>query len=365
MAIATSIAIAAGVVAAGAAASSIAKKNALKRAASAQKRGIQQQDAILRKKLDPAALNRFAQQVDRERALNRIELQRDVDPEIAELREFSKKQLLEISQQDESAKQSTQVANQIFRENIEADPRMERLKDTIVARAQEDFDAGATLPPEFQAELVRAGIQTGAQAGVGTSGRTVGGVTSRLLGSAGIALQQQRAQEGVALASAADNLVRSRQQILSNIFPTVKVQEDAKYGRAVQNLGIAEGLLPEAGISGNAAIDIEIGRQKGFANLAAQRGQVRAGEAAARGEFTAGLIGAGTSLATAGLGAFGSAGSLASAGGSGINYGSLSQSVLGGVGSLQTNNPFFGSSPGQVPYSYQGDPNILVNRRYI
>lgn len=304
----------AAIAAVGAVASSVAKKNAAAKAASAQKQGIQEQEAILRQRLNPAALNRLAIETDRTRALSRLELQREVDPELAELRDFSKQRLLELSKADQAAQQSQRVANQLFEENIDADPRIEQLKDSIIARAQEDFDAGATLPPEFQAELIRSGIQTGAQAGVGTAGRTVGGVTSRLLGGAGIALKQQRAQEGAALAGVADSLAQSRQRLLANIFPTVKVQEDAQYGRAIQGLGIAEAALPESGISGTEAVNIEIAKQKGLANAKAQLGQVRAGEAQARGDFTAGLIGAGTSLATSAIGGIGGAGAAPSMG---------------------------------------------------
>lgn len=319
----------AAIAAVGAVAGAVVKKKAADKAAAAQKQGIAEQEAILRRRLDPAALNRLAQETDRTRALSRLELQREVDPEIAELREFSKQRLLDLSQLDQSAQQSQRVANQLFEENIDADPRIEQLKDSIIARAQEDFDAGATLPPEFQAELIRSGIQTGAQAGVGTAGRTVGGVTSRLLGSAGLALKQQRAQEGAALAGVADSLAQSRQRLLANIFPTVKVQEDAQYGRAIQGLGIAEGLLPESGISGTEAVNIEIAKQKGIANAKAQLAQVRAGQAQAKGDFQAGLIGAGTSLATSAVG--------------GIGGGAAGGQNFAGVGGAQLDIGRFGS----------------------
>src|SRR4029079_12447707 len=115
-------------------------------------------------------------------------------------------------------------------------------------------------PPDFQAELLRAGIQQGAQSGVGTSGRTVGGLTSRLLGSAGINLQNQRTAEATALTGAAQQLTDARQRILANIFPTVKATEDAAAGRATAGLGIAESLLPESGLTGQQAVDIEIAK---------------------------------------------------------------------------------------------------------
>jgi hypothetical protein len=327
--IAAGIAVAA-TVAVAAAATAVAKKQAADKAAKAQKNAINQQEQLLRKKLDPAALNRLAQQTDKERALNRIELQKEVDPEIAQLREFSKQKLLDLAQQPESTRQTTQVANQLFQEGIKEDPRITALKDSIINRAQEDFNAGATLPPEFQAELVRAGIDQGAQAGVGTAGRTVGGLTSRLLGSAGINLQNQRTAEATALTGAAQNLTDERQRILANIFPTVKSVEDAQAGRAAAGLGIAEGMLPESGLTGQQAVDIEIAKNKGMANLLGQRGNINAQKAIDQGQYVAGLIGAGSSLVSgvAGAGGVGGAGAAGGAGGGGFNYAGLAQNYM-------------------------------------
>ncbi len=323
----------AAVVAAGATAAAIAKKRAADRAAKAQKKAIGQQENILRRKLDPGALNRLAIQFDEERAKNRLALQREIDPEIADLRQYSKDQLLKLVQQPSETRQTTQVANQLFRENIAPDERMEKLKDSIIQRAQEDFDSGANLPPEFQGELVRAGLNTGAQAGIGTSERAIGGTTTRLLGGAGLQLKAQRAQEGAQLAGTADALARSRQQLLANIFPTVAAKEAQDLQRAGVGLQLSESMLPESGLSGQQATDIEIARQKGFANLLGQRGQVKAGQAQAQGQFVAGLIGAGTSLATAGIGA-GAGGAIGGTGGVGQAGG-----IIGGLGGVQVGQP--------------------------
>lgn len=299
----------------GGVASAVVQKQAADKAAAAQRKAIDQQQAILRKQLDPNALNTLAQQLDAERAKNRLELQKEVDPQIAELREFSKNELLRLAKQPAGTRQTEQVARQLFEENIRPDTDMERLKDTIIARAQEDFDAGATLPPEFQAELVRSGIEAGAQAGIGPSKRSVSGVTSRLLGGAGIQLKQQRAAEGAALASTADSLARSRQALLANIFPTVAATEAAELGRAAGGLQVAESLLPESGISGVQGVNLEIARRKAQMGLMGQRGEVGAQLALARGQATSNAIGSVTSGLTMGLGGAGGGGGAGMLGG--------------------------------------------------
>ena len=171
---------------------------------------------------------------------------------------------------------------------------------------------------------------------MGPAGRTVGGLTSRLLGSAGINLKAQRTAEGTALAGAAQNLTDARQRILANIFPTVKATEDAAAGRATAGLGIAESLLPESGMTGQQAIDIQIAQAKGQANLLGQRGNIAAQQQIDQGNLNAGLIGAGASLVS---GVYG-AGAGAGIGSGALNYGSMAQNMMsipgGAGGSIDT-----------------------------
>lgn len=334
MAVITTVAV----VAAGAVATAVVKKQAADKAAHAQKQAIARQEEVLRKKLDPQALNRLAQSMDKERAENRLALQKEIDPEIASLRQYSKEQLLRLATQPAGTRQSEQVAKQLFEENINPDERMERLKDTIISRAQEDFDQGANLPPEFQGELVRAGITSGARAGVGVNDKTVGGTTARLLGSAGIELKRQRAAEGAALATTADSLAQSRQRLLANIFPTVAATEQAEIQRAAGGLSIAEGLLPESGLSGTQGVDIELARNKAKMNLLAQRGNVNAQQHIQRGQAVAEGIGGVTGALTGGIGGIGGGGApggapAAGSGGyapiQGANYGTIYGNILG------------------------------------
>lgn len=302
-----------GVVALAAGASAYLKGQAAKKAGEAQKDALAEQEKILREKLDPAALNRLAQTMDRERAINRRKLQEEQDPELAKLRQLGKEQLLAEFSRDDNTRQSTQTANQLFRENITADPRMEALKDSIINKAQADLDKGATLPPEYQAELIRSGLGIGAGAGVGVSRNQVGGVTSRLLGSAGLQLEAQRTAEAQSLIGTANALTTSRANILSSIFPTIKATEDAKLARAAGAFQVGESTLPQAGLSGSDAVNLEIARrnaqvaargQMGAINaqLATAAGNTNAAYAQIAGSVASGVVGA---YATPGTGAFG------------------------------------------------------------
>lgn len=340
-----------GVVAAGAVAgSAAAKRSAAKKAASAQIKALNEQEAILRRRLDPGALNRLAIQFDTERAANRRKLQEQQDPELARLRDLGKEQLLaEFSRPSESL-QSTQVANQLFAENVEADPRLEALKDSIISRAQEDLDRGAQLPAEFQAELVRSGIATGAGSGIGVSRNQVGGVTSRLLGGAGIQLEAQRTAEAQQLANTAQNLTASRASILSSIFPTVKAAEDAKLARAGAAFQIGEASLPQVGLSGADAVNLEVARRNAQIAARGQRGIINAQNQIARGEANAAYIQAAGQAASAGIGAYGS---LAGAGAGGL--GATAQPNMG------VSQAAFGTQQVPMVGSNFGGANLQIN----
>lgn len=301
-------AIGLGVAAAGTIAATVVKKNAADKAAHIQKKALNQQKDILRKKLDPDTLNELAQKADEARAKNRIALQETVDPELAKLRQLGKEQLLANANIPEESKQSSQLANALFQETKQQDPRLEAIKNSILDAAQSEINAGATLPPEFQAELVRTGLNQGTQAGIAVNKNSIGGPVAKALGLAGIQLQQQRQQAAQQLATTGQNLVSARTNILASVFPKLRDLETQRRIEAAQNFAAAEAALPESGLSGQDVTNIEIARQKGLANVVGQQAQVKANQAQANAAATAGYIGAGTSLVGGAAGAIGGAG---------------------------------------------------------
>lgn len=308
MGVVTALAVGAGVAAVGSAASGIAQKRAADKAAATQKGAIEDQKQILRKRLDPEVLNDLARKADEARAKSRLALQKEIDPELAALRQRGKEQLLEDANVPNESRQSNRLASALFQETQQQDPRVEALKDALITRAQSELDAGATLPSEFQAELVRAGISQGAQSGVGTGRDQVGGPTARLLGVAGIQLQQQRQNEAIKLGEAAQSLKNARVNILSTVFPKLKDLETVQRNEAAQNFGLGDAALPESGLSGQDVTNIEIARSKGISDLIGKRGQVSAQQQQAKGAFQGALIGAAASGISGAAGAFGGGG---------------------------------------------------------
>lgn len=300
-------AIGLGVAAAGVAASAVVKKQAADKAAKIQKKAIGQQQDILRKKLDPETLNGLAQKADEERAKNRIALQKEVDPELAQLRQQGKEQLLQQASIPNESRQSTQLANTLFSETKQQDPRLEAIKNSILDSAKSEIDAGSTLPPSFQAELVRSGLNRGSQAGIAVNRNSIGGPVANVLGAAGIQLQQQREQAAQQLATTGQNLISARTSLLASVFPKLQDLETQRRMEAAQNFGVGEATLPESGLSGQDVTNIEIARQKGISNTVGQKAAVDANQANAQGSYVSSLIGAGTSLAGGAAGQIGGA----------------------------------------------------------
>jgi len=307
MAVITAIVVA-GVAAGAAAGAAAAKKHAADKAAHAQSTALKGQKKILGEELSYSRVNQQAVDAERARAKERIRLQEEIDPELAEMRKLGKAQLLAEAQKPGATRESVQVAKQLFTENIQPDQNLEKLKDQIISKAQEKLAQGAQLPPEFQAELVRAGVTQAGQAGIKPVASTIGGKLYQALGSAGVALEAQRNQEAQNLAQTAAGLQESRAKILSSIFPTISQSEQTQRQIAAGTFGIGESTLPQAGLTGAEAANLQINRGNTLLKIRGQQGQVKAQKALAAGEANAAYIKAGGQFVTGALGAYGGGG---------------------------------------------------------
>ena len=340
MGVATVLAITAGVTALAAGAGAVAQKSAADKAAAAQKKALKEQNSAFGQ-LNPDRVNKLAQEADAERAKGRVALQKELDPELAQLRQLGKEGLVAVAADDRIRKAS----DLLFKENAVADPRLEALKDQLINRAQEELNLGASLPAEFQNELVRAGVSRGAATGLAIDQRSIGGPVAQALGSAGLALQRNREQAAGNLIGQAQAITDARTNILANIFPKV---ETVRAATAAGQFATAEQALPEFGLSGENIANLQIARVQAQNALTQKKADLSAQNAMAQGQFTSQLIGAGAGALTGALGA-------ASAGGA---FSSVPTSP--GVA-----NPYLGAAAGSVPYSYSGDPGSLVNQRFL
>jgi hypothetical protein len=186
------------------------------------------------------------------------------------------------------------------------------------------LNAGATLPPEFQAELVRSGLESSGASG--TTGSGAAGVQARtLLGSAGLELQAHRRSQATDLLSTADALKQNRASILANTLGVLENTKNQNQARSTAAYQIGAAGVPQAGLNGADVVNLNLQNL----NLRNQRtlgvGNVDANYALAKGAANQQLIGGLTSAATGMIGGVGGAGG--GAGGAGGILG-----MIGGMG---------------------------------
>lgn len=287
--------------AAGSVAGAFIQKGAQEDAIKAQEKALKRQEARL-ESIDPNELAARATVQDIAKRANELLAQRQVDPALAAIRRVGAEGVLREAQQGPGA--GDLVAEQLFQETRTQDPKLAALKQQLLDSAKAELDAGAQLPPDFQAELVRTGLERGGMTGFGARGQGATGVEIRkLIGSGGIQLKQQRQQQAMALAGAAQDIENARVNILAGIFPKLKDLQTANLARQQGVLAIGESTVPKVGITGEDVVNIGLTKLGTQNQLTGQRGDLGATGALAQGAFLNQLIGAGTSLATSTIGA--------------------------------------------------------------
>jgi hypothetical protein len=298
MAVATGVAIGAGlaVSAAGLVGSTLLQGAAQSKAAKERLAALSRLESLV-----PGIENIAARKADTERLAGQLKLQRELDPAAATLRESSLREAARglDTEQDQAA---ASLGLDFYRENRSEDPQILALKTRLLADAREALDAGATLPAEFQAELVRTGLERVGQAGiVPTAKGAAGQTTRRLIGSAGIALQEQRRLRAVSDIAAAQDITKTRANILGSMIPLLQSIGTTRSARALAGAQVGNSLVPEFGLSGRELVSLNLERvnQKNAALLG--EGDVRASKALSHGQMLSGLLGAGTGLISSGL----------------------------------------------------------------
>lgn len=325
-------------------------------------RAIDSQKAAVRKlqSIDIEKYKSLARIGDKEAYLNKLADTREADPVLAALRDESQTQLLNL------VKGTTSPAKDLLNELVEegrvqvSDPRYRALEDALISKARTRLEEGATLPPEFQAELVRSGLETGATVNPATGTYRQGPLAQILgnkIGAAQLALRAQRENEAQTLANSAALLKNNRLAILSGLLPAASNERAAELNIAGKGLATALEVGPSGGLAGRDILNLEeanreLANQKisALGNLSAQRHLKRAEEAGQLGNSIGGLLDSATGI-FGGLGGFG--------GGKGSGLASL----FGGA-----QQPLYGQGmPGaMVDYGALGGPvSYNPNSTYI
>lgn len=259
--------------------------------------------------LDADELSKIASEGDLKQYQAGFKTQRDVDPATASMRTRGAQELLHSLGIDISGKSLADVSLKERAADLSAEKEStQSIIADLIDRAKADLDAGATLPPEFQAELVKSGLESAGKGGLSIEGKGQAGVDiRRLLGSEGLALKERREANALRGLGGAEALRTRRSNALADIIQQDNLLRDAKFNRTGQLAKMGYGAIPKIGLSGEDLVRIsaqntefENNRIMGKANLKAQSKASNAG-------MWSGIIGAGGSAISGGLG--GSSGS--------------------------------------------------------
>ena len=283
--------IAAAIGVAGGIASGIMGAKDAKKAAAAQQQAIQKAQDNLTVNMDPKKVNEIALKSDTERAENRLALQAKIDPQLAKQRTIAEEkltgQLLGIGKAD-----SDTVAARAAQEALREVPGAQEAKDRLVDAALQELKAGATLPADVQADLMKAGLeQAGGATGSATARGAGGAILQQVLGTAGLNLKKQRQETASSLLTAAGNLDAQRQQILQGLFPRLQQQQMGNIAGVSGILQLGDQMLPEAGLSGADAANIWLARIGAQNELITGAGKAKAEGIMAQGNARNKMIG--------------------------------------------------------------------------
>lgn len=290
--------ITAGVAIAAATAAAVAKKKASDKASKAREEALNGLEL-----LDIPALDDAAKLADKSSYEGRLKLQRDADPLSAEARATGLRGLTENVDTPNDAKALSYVDR--IAEGAD-DPALEKLRQSLILDAQEAIEAGATIPADVQAELVRAGLETAGAGGLpadrqGASGQTL----RRMTGAAGLALKQQRAAQAGQQAQVAASLQQTRANILGSLIPQIQTITMGKSARADAAFRAGASQTPEAyGLTGSDVTNLGVENTKMQNYKTLGLGDVRAQKALAQGDMTSSIIGSVGTAAAGGLGAY-------------------------------------------------------------
>lgn len=271
--------------------------SAIRSATSQQISALERARDFVYNELSPTGISDAALGADVNRVKDRLALQASTDPALSRLRYQSENQLLDQAGQIGQGPEQ-QLAQQAASEALASGPATTDLKNRLIDAAMHELDLGASLPPDLQAELVQTGLEKSGMVSGAATPKGIGGTLLRQeIGSGALKLQADRQARAAALAGTASQLEAQRQTILGNLFPNLNSLKLANIGASANTLGVANQLVPEAGLGGTDIANLWLARVG-----AANKLDVSAADAAARGAVNGAIawnpaIAAGTRLA--------------------------------------------------------------------
>jgi hypothetical protein len=235
--------------------------------------------------LDPKLIADLASRQDQLKALQDRALLDVTDPGLLASRAAGQEQLSRIIGGLGTGPEDA-IAQMAASEAAAGGAATQDLKSRLFSAATTELGAGASLPPDVQAELVKAGLErSGMTTGRASSQGVGGNLIRRFIGERALALQADRQNRAMQLATTASNLDAQRQQILQGLFPSLQAKTINQANLAALPTGISQGIMAgqPSGLSGADVAKIWLARVGATSDLRQQEGDAAAKYAASIG----------------------------------------------------------------------------------
>src|SRR5208282_5911744 len=202
--------------------------------------------------LDISSLNGMASAQDLAKYQADFSAQAEYDPLFSAMRTGGASGVLGAlaSNANPQSTQNAELAKATTAANANIKPTQDTIS-TLLSAAQKELAGGATLPPSFQAELIRSGLASGGAAGTGVMGEGATGTGVRtLLGSAGQAYQAQQQGMATQAAGAASGLESQQEQALNELTQLSMNLNNQKAALAGGAASMGNATVPSIGLGG-------------------------------------------------------------------------------------------------------------------
>jgi hypothetical protein len=278
--------------------------DAARKATALQSAAIGQIQQNITSGMNPEQVQQLATQADFQRAQNQQKLLGQLFPGLASAEQTAAQGIAQQAGGFGAGSPSTAIAQQAAQDAIKNAGATQQGQNQLIDAALSQLKAGATLPPDVEAQLVQAGLESSGMTTQSASGQGIGGQQLRtILGTAGIQLQQQRQQQAAQLLTSAQNLEQSRQNILQSLFPNLSAVQLQQLQGSGTAFGIGANATPQAGLGGSQIANVWLNRVGALNQAIGQQAGVQAAGQLAQGAIWGNAIGSAVSgIGSVGLG---------------------------------------------------------------
>lgn len=259
--------------------------SATKKATEAQIQALERQKEFVYSELNPEKIGAAARNQDVENAKNQLALQGVTDPAALAARYQAEQAILGQSAGIGQGG-AADIAAIAAQEAAAGVPGLDMAKKQLVDAALNELSLGATLPPDIQAEIVKAGLERSGMTTGSASPQGFGGQILRTkIGMEAEKLKADRQARAVGLTQAASALESQRQSILGTLFPNLNSMQLQNLQAQQSVVSQSEALKNPAGFTGSDVANIWLARVGATNQLAQKSASVAAsgtmGQAAA------------------------------------------------------------------------------------